>query len=123
MNVLLWILQVLLAALFGLAGITKLIRSKEQLADQMAWVDDFSRPVVRFIGTAEVLAALGLLVPALTGIAVFLTPLAATGLIFLMLGAVGTHLRRKEFANVATSVVLLALAATVAWGRFGAYAF
>jgi uncharacterized membrane protein YphA (DoxX/SURF4 family) len=119
MNVFLWILQIVLAAAFGMAGLLKLTRPKEKLADNMAWVEDFSPGVIRFIGGAELLGALGLILPAVTGIATVLTPLAATGLVIVMIGAVAAHVRRKELPLAVLPAVLLVLAAIVAWGRFG----
>jgi VIT1/CCC1 family predicted Fe2+/Mn2+ transporter len=84
----------------------------------MPWVEDFSQPAVRLIGAAEVLGAIGVVLPALTGVLPWLTPLAALGLVLLMVGAALTHLRRKEYGNVAINAVLLVLAAFVAYGRF-----
>jgi hypothetical protein len=79
--------------------------------------------MIKLIGTVEVLAAIGLILPAVLDIAPVLVPLAAVGLILLMIGAAVTHGRRKESRNVAVNVVLLLLAAFVAWGRFGPYSF
>jgi len=121
-NVVLWILQGLLAVAFAGAGVLKSTRPKEKLAPQMPWVEDFSPATVRFIGVTEFLGALGLILPALTGIAPILTPLAATGIAVIMLLAAIVHARRKEPSGIAVTVVLLVLAATVAWGRFGPYA-
>jgi uncharacterized membrane protein len=121
-NVVLWILPWLLAVAFAVAGVLKATQPKEKLAQQMPWVEDFSQATVRFIGVAEFLGALGLVLPALTGIAPILTPLAATGIAVIMLLAALVHTRRKEPSGVATTVVLLVLAAIVAWGRFGPYA-
>ncbi len=123
MNVALWIIQIVLAAAFLIAGTTKVLTPKEKLRERMAWVDDFSQGTVRFIGAMEVLGALGLILPAATGIAPILTPIAALGLIIIMIGAAITHVRRKEPAIVPANVVLLVLAAVVAWGRFGPYHF
>lgn len=78
---------------------------------------------VRVIGIAEFAAALGLILPAVTGIATILTPLAATGLAVTMVLAAITHARRKEPSGIVMNVVILVLAAVVAWGRFGPYAF
>jgi hypothetical protein len=78
---------------------------------------------VKFIGTMELAGGLGVVLPALTGIAPILTPIAATGLALIMLGAVATHIRRREPAGVAVTGVLFVLAAVVAWGRFGPYSF
>jgi hypothetical protein len=122
-NVFLWILQVLLALAFLAAGGTKLITPKAKLHDRMAWVDDFSEPMVKFVGAVEVLGALGLILPAATGIAPVLTPLAATGLAIAMIGAVITHLRRREAKLIGAPVVLFIIAVVIAWGRFGPYHF
>ncbi|MFS8095974.1 DoxX family protein [Lentzea alba] len=122
MNIALWIVQGLLAAMFLMAGITKSTQPLEKLSKQMPWVDDFSTPVVRLIGVSEFLAALGLVLPAATGIAPVLTPLAAAGLVVIMLGAIVVHARRKEVQGIVINVVILLAAAFVAWGRFGPYA-
>jgi uncharacterized membrane protein YphA (DoxX/SURF4 family) len=121
-NVVLWILQWVLAVAFAVAGVLKSTQSKEKLAPQMPWVEDFSPATVRFIGVVEFLGALGLVLPALTGIAPILTPLAATGIAVIMLLAAVVHARRKEPSGIAITVVILVLAAIVAWGRFGPYA-
>ncbi|MFI0968443.1 DoxX family protein, partial [Streptomyces sp. NPDC021080] len=78
---------------------------------------------VRFIGIVEFAAALGLILPAATGIAPVLTPLAATGLAVTMILAAVAHARRKEPSAIVFNAVLLVLAALVAWGRFGPYSF
>lgn len=77
---------------------------------------------MRLIGVAELAAALGLILPAATGIAPMLTPVAATGLVVVMVLAAITHARRKEPGAIAFNAVLLVLASVVAWGRFGPYA-
>ena len=118
MTVFLWILQILLALVFLASGLTKLTRPKARLEPTMAWTQDFSDPMVKTIGALEVLAAIGLTVPLATGIAPVFTPLAALGLVALMVGAALTHLRRKEFPYAAVPVVLMVLAAIVAIGRF-----
>jgi hypothetical protein len=109
---------VLLAVAFLGAGATKLSQPKDKLAKNMAWVEDFSQGTVRLIGALEVVGAIGLVLPALTGVLPWLTPLAALGLALLMAGAVYTHLRREEGpAVVPPAVLLLLLAALVAVGR------
>jgi uncharacterized membrane protein YphA (DoxX/SURF4 family) len=120
MNIALWIVQGLLAVAFGMAGIMKLTQPKEKLAAQMGWVEDFAPTTVKGIGLLEVLGAIGLILPRLTGILPWLTPLAAAGLVLTMLGAIVTHLRRHENQMIVANVVLLALAAFVAYGRFAA---
>lgn len=124
MNVVLWIVAAVLAAVFLLSGVMKLTRSKQQLAASgLAWTEDFSAPAVKTIGTLEVLGALGLILPALLGVAEVLVPLAAIGLALVMVGAAITHARRKEPKMIAVNLVLLVLAVVVAWARFGPVAF
>ncbi|MED7928871.1 DoxX family protein [Nonomuraea sp. LP-02] len=123
MNTALWIVQALLAAMFGMAGLMKSTQPKDKLQPKLPWVEDFSPATIRVIGIAELAAALGLILPALTGIAPILTPLAATGLVVVMILAAFTHARRKEPTAIVFNLVLLALAAFVAWGRFGPYSF
>ena len=124
MNVVLWIIAVILAVAFLASGAMKLVKSKEQLveADQ-GWAGDFSPGLIKTIGALEVLAAIGLILPALLDIAPVLVPLAALGLVMVMAGAVVTHARRQETQMIVVNLVLLVLAAVVAWGRFGPYSF
>jgi uncharacterized membrane protein YphA (DoxX/SURF4 family) len=118
MSIALWVVQVLLAAAFLVSGATKLSQPKEKLLKRWAWVEDFSQQTVRIIGVLEVLGAIGIVVPALVGIVPSLTPLAALGLVLLMIGAALTHLRRSEYSVITVPAVLLILAAFVAYGRF-----
>jgi uncharacterized membrane protein YphA (DoxX/SURF4 family) len=123
MNVVLWILAGLLAVAFLGAGLTKLTQPKEKLAATMGWVEDFSPGTVKLIGALEVLAAIGLILPAAFDVVPVLVPLAAVGLVALMIGAALTHARRREVPLIVVNLVLLALAAVVVWGRFGPYSF
>jgi uncharacterized membrane protein YphA (DoxX/SURF4 family) len=124
MNIALWIVAGVLAVAFLVAGLMKVLKSKEaQAASGLAWVEDFSPGMIKAIGALEVLAAIGLILPALFDIVPVLVPLAALGLVLMMIGAVVVHVRRKEYQAIAPSAVLLLLAAFVAWGRFGPYAF
>lgn len=124
MNIVLWIIAGLLAAAFAAAGLMKLTQPKEKLAASgQAWTEDFPPGVVKLIGALEVAAAVGLILPAVLGIAPILVPLAAVGLVLMMTGAAITHARRKETSMIGANVVLLLLAAVVVWGRFGPYAF
>src|SRR5690242_13599760 len=118
MNIATWIVQILLALAFFMAGLMKFTQPKEKLAERMGWVNDFSPSIVKAIGFIEILGAVGLVLPALTNILPILTPLAAAGLVLDMIGAVVTHLRRKEYPMIAANLVLLALAAFVVYGRF-----
>jgi uncharacterized membrane protein YphA (DoxX/SURF4 family) len=124
MNTFLWTVAGLLAFVFLAAGTMKLAQPKAKLAATgQGWVEDFSAGTVKGIGLLEVLAAIGLILPAALDIAPVFVPLAATGLGLMMVGAVITHARRREFPNIAVNTVMLALAAVVAWGRFGPHSF
>lgn len=119
MNTILWIIQGLLAAMFAMAGTMKLTQPKEKLEKQLPWVNDFSTGTVRFVGLAELLAAIGLIVPWLTGIAPILTPVSAIGICLIMVLATNmVHLKKREYKAVAFNIVLFLLAAFVAYGRF-----
>lgn len=123
MNVALWVAQIVLALAFLAAGLMKVSQPKDKLQASLPWTSDFSQGTVRLIGTAEVLGALGLILPAVTGIAPILTPVAATALAVVMVLAAIVHARRKEPQAIGANVVLLLIALFIAWGRFGAYAF
>jgi uncharacterized membrane protein YphA (DoxX/SURF4 family) len=118
MSTALWTVQVLLGVVFLVSGATKLSQPREKLVKTMAWMEDFSQRAVRIIGVLEVLGAIGIVLPALTGILPWLTPLAALGLVLTMIGAALTHLRRDEYGPIVVTAVLLILAAFVAYGRF-----
>ena len=119
MDTALWIVQVIAAFMFLMVGAMKLMRTKEQMSDKMAWVEDFSQGQIRGIGVLEILGAMGLILPGLTGILPILTPLAAVGLAILMGGAFFTHLRRKELVPMGImNMMLIAMVVFVAFGRF-----
>lgn len=122
LNFALWIVAGLLAAAYLFGGGGKLIMSKERIAattPSARWVDDFSARSVKAIGALEVLAAVGLILPAVLDIAPVLVPLAASGLVMIMIGAVITRLRRHDGLVVLADLAYLVLAGFVAWGRFG----
>jgi len=109
----LWVLQVLLAALFLFAGGMKLVSPIAALTQQVALPGLF----LRFIGLAEVLGALGLILPGLLRIRLVLTPLAAAGLVIIMTGAVGVTMATMGAAQAVIPGVVGVLAASVAVGR------
>lgn len=118
MNIALWIIQTLLAIVFLMVGIMKITQPKEKLLKKgMDAVEDFAPNTVRLVGVLEVLGAIGVVLPALTGILPWLTPLAAIGLALTMVGATLTHLRRGEYPKITTTVILFALAVFVAYGQ------
>ncbi len=126
MNVALWIAAVVLALGMGVSGFLKVVFGREKLTSnpRMAWAQDLTDPMFRTIGSLEFFGALGVILPALTGIAPVLVPLAAIGLALIMIGAMVFHVRRGEgIESVVVPLVLASLAIFVAWGRFGAYAF
>lgn len=114
-----WIVSGLVALVFLAAGTMKLARPKEALvASGLAWTEDFTEPTVKAIGAAEVLGAIGIVLPALTGIAPILSPIAASALALVMVGAIVVHVRRTE--NPTVNVILLLLAAASAALGFAA---
>ncbi|HVU14335.1 MAG TPA: DoxX family protein [Phototrophicaceae bacterium] len=119
MNIAIWVIQILLALAFLAAGFMKATQPIDKLQARMEWVESLNpRTLVRVIGTLEVLGALGLILPAVTGILTWLTPLAAAGLALTMIGALLLHASRKDaFSHFATNVILLALALIVIYGR------
>ena len=124
MNIVLWIIAGVLGAACLAGGAQKLAQPRQKLAAAgYGWVDDFGDGGVKAIGALEVLAGLGLILPAALDIAPVLVPIAATGLVLLMIGAALTHLRRHESQAIVVNLVLLAVAAFVAWGRFGPHSF
>jgi uncharacterized membrane protein YphA (DoxX/SURF4 family) len=118
LRVALWSAQILLAVLFGMFGLMKITTPIAQLAKNMPWVADHAT-LIHFIGLSEVAGALGLLLPALTRIAPVLTPIAASGLVIVMVLAFAFHVARGEFGGLPFVTALGAIAAFVAWGRFG----
>jgi len=122
MIIALWIAQVLLAGMYGMAGSMKTFQITK-VREMMPWTKGRSDGYVRFVGVSELLGALGLILPLLTGILPWLTPLAAIGLSIIQLLAIfQVHLPKKEFNVIPMNVVLLALSVLVAWGRFGLFA-
>lgn len=117
MNTVLWMLQVLLALTFGLAGLAKLVRSREALAPRMTWVTAFPQWAVTTIGGAELAGAAALVLPGAFGVLTLLVPIAAGCLAVLMLGAVITHLVRKEAPAAVPAAALLVLSTVLAATR------
>lgn len=120
MNIALWITAILLAVAFLAAGLMKITQPREKLAASgMAWAGDFPAGAVKAIGAAELLGALGLILPGALDIAPVLVAWAALGLALVMAGATVVHARRKENQMIPVTLVLLVLAALVAVGRLG----
>ena len=117
MNIALWIVQGILALLFLMAGIIKSTQSKENLLPKLPWVKDFSLNTVRLVGMAELLAALGLVLPMVLDIFPILTSLSSIGLSLIMIFAMVYHYSKKEIKEIGFNLVILLMALFVTYGR------
>jgi uncharacterized membrane protein YphA (DoxX/SURF4 family) len=113
----LWAVQVVLALMFGAAGVMKATQPIATLAPSLPWTLDVPEALVRFIGASELAGAVGLILPALTRIRPGLTPLSALGLVVVMVLASAFHLSRGETGALPINAMLGGMAAFVAWGR------
>lgn len=118
LNIILWIAQVVLAGMFIMAGFMKTTTPIEQLSASLPWAKDVPAWLVRFIGVSEFLGALGLILPSLLKIKPILTPVAALGIIAIMVMAAFFHVSKSEFQGVAFTVILAMVAAFICWGRW-----
>ena len=116
MHIVLWVLQVLTALAFGGHGFL-LISGPQRMSERSPWVGAIPVPFVRVLGVLEVLGAIGVVVPAATGVLPSLTVAAAGGLVAMMLLAIIFHITRREWPNIGLNLVLGALAFAVAYGR------
>lgn len=120
MGTVIWIAAFVLAAMMLVAGLTKALRTRDQLhAQGLTYVEDLPGGFIRVLGVAEVLAAVGLTLPGLLDVVPVLVPITAVCVAITMIGAIVVHLRRSETQSVAMPAALLALAILVAAGRFG----
>ncbi|MET9899629.1 DoxX family protein [Streptomyces sp. NPDC006446] len=115
MDVAYWIVAALLAVFYLYAGGKKVLHSQERLQPMMGWVDRVPMPLVRLIGTLEVLGAAGLILPPLTGIAPWLAVAAAAGLVLIQVGGIALHVSRGEARLIGLNIVLLVAAAAAVW--------
>ncbi|MBG0564103.1 DoxX family protein [Actinoplanes aureus] len=126
LNVWLWIVAGFLATIL-LISTSKIFVPREKIAaaggHAAQWVLDFSPGALRAIGTLEILAAAGLILPAVLDIAPVLVPVTAVCVALLFACAAAMRLRRGERATIALDLVYLTLAVFVAWGRFGPESF
>lgn len=110
-----WIIAALLAIFYLYSGAMKVVRSREQLQPMMGWVERAPMWGVRVIGVLEVLGAVGLILPPLTGIAPGLAVAAAVGLVLVQIGGIAVHLLRREAKILGLNIALLVLAAVEIW--------
>ena len=114
----LWIVQVLLAVMYGMSGVMNAFMPPAQLvAMGMTHAAVLPLALVRFLGTAELLGVVGLLLPAVLRIKPGLTPLAALGFVAVQVLAMGYHITHGEFFMLPVNLVLLSLAVLIWWGR------
>ena len=116
MNTLLWVTQAVLAFVFMAHGLLFLF--PPAAVRNVKKQTPFSAAFLHFICAAEILAAFGLILPGVTGILPWLTPLAATGLVPIVGGAAVLHLSRREIPPALVTAILFALAAFVAYVRW-----
>lgn len=117
-NIGLWAVQIVLAGIYGMAGVMKLAQPMEALvASGMSYAGDYPELLTRFIGTMEILGAIGILLPALTRIQPRLTVWAALGFSLIQVLAMALHASRGELGILPVNLVLLGLSLLVAWGR------
>ncbi len=117
MGTLLWILQWLFGAYFLITGVMHFL-VPPGLPAAMGWMYELSTGLHYISGTAEILGGLGLIVPGLTKIKTWLTPLAGLGLVLVMAGAMVFHIQRGEVVNIGMNLILAAVSAFIAYGRW-----
>ena len=117
MKIVTWVLQGLLSVPFLMAGFMKVTTSYKELMlqENMGWVEDFSPETIRFVGTLEIMAVIGMTLPILIKKYTFFSPLAAIGLVGVMTGAIITHIGRDE--PIMFQSILIILAFSVAYLR------
>lgn len=118
MNITLWVVQILLALAFIMAGFMKTTQPIEKLGERMNYVKHLPPTAVRLIGVLEILGGIGIVLPQAIKIVPVLTPFAATGLALTMIGAIITHIVLKEPSKMAAPAILLLLTLFVVYGRF-----
>jgi len=118
MNTVVWIVQGVLAAMFGISGFFKLAMPRERLKLSMEWVKEYTGPGVMFIGACELLGAIGLILPMAFHVLPILTPLAATGLAIVMIFASRIHILRKEYLELGITLFLFILSLFTAVNRY-----
>ena len=121
LNIGLWIAQVSLLGIYGAYGIYKTFFTTKA-KEKMAWTNGRSDNFIRFVGIAELLGALGVVLPMLTGILPWLTPLAAIGLTLVQISAILTeHLPKKEYKILPLNLYFMAMSIFVLIGRWSLF--
>lgn len=116
-NTFVLICQILVSSIFILAGIFKLINSKKDLSKIVSWSEDYNRATLLFIGALELIGGLGVLLPLIFNIYLWLVPMACMGLAMVMSGAIVVHIRREEFGFILLNLFILFMSAGVSFYR------
>ena len=119
MLIALWIVTAIFAAAFGMAGFMKVVTPYDQVRAKMEWVETINAGQLKTIGVLEVLGALGLILPAATGVLPWLTPVAAFGLAVMMVVAIGLHIKRNEPFQPSLGLGIGALVVGIGWLLIG----
>lgn len=117
-HILLWIAQILLSLCLSWAGIVKLLQPVEQLEMMWPWTGEVPPAFVKLTGIIDLLGALGLVAPSLFRFKPVLTPIAAIGIILLMIAASVFHICRGEGSQIGFNILVAVISAFVAYGRF-----
>ena len=117
MNIVLWVVQVLVAIMFLMVGFMKAFQPLDQVAKSFKWVPSFPPAFVRFIGICEILGAIGILLPPLVHILPWLAIAAAVGFILAAGGGAVVHISRHEYSVIGVNIVLIILCIFVIYGR------
>ncbi len=118
LHIVLWIAQIILGAIFLLAGFMKTSSTINELSASLPWAAEVPEGVVRFIGIAELLGGIGLLLPSILRSKPVLTTWAAIGLVLVMLCAIVFHISRGEMNVIGINISLMLIAFLIAWGRY-----
>ncbi len=117
MNIALWIIQIVIAALFLTTGSLKLVLPKDNLRKVFEWIEDFTEQRLRLIGAFEVLGGLGLFLPGVYSVFEILIPISAIGLTIIMVLATFVHSKRKETKDLIFNIIVLVMLLLVVTGR------
>jgi putative oxidoreductase len=118
LNITLWIVQGLTATLMLMSAYMKIATPILELSSKWKWTGELPETVVRLLGVIDLLGGIGIILPALLRIKPSLTPLAAVGIILLMISASVFHISRGEASVIGSNIILMFLASFIAWGRY-----
>jgi putative oxidoreductase len=118
LNIALWIVQGLTAALMLMSAFMKIATPIPELSAKWKWTGELPQQVVRMLGIVDLLGGIGIILPAILKIKPGLTPLAAVGVVLLMISATVFHISRGESSVIAFNIILMLFASFIAWGRY-----